>query len=214
MQHALGPRRDRVHPVRGVPVLEEALEEHARDPVTEEEQVKHRTSMATASSTAHRGHRMVTAAPGMADFSGTDGLDAREPELSRPALRPAAARDQARLSAGSPVERPEDHAVHHTVAVRSEGVPPQTIDDGDGGGPRQADWHIERQRVARALGRLAARQVEDGDAGGHDRPGRCADAPAGVSSTAALRRPSVAEASTSTAAQMTKLPTIKIAIVG
>src|SRR6059058_5582912 len=107
---------------------------------------------------------MVTAAPGHGESLGAGRLDAREPELSRPALRPAAARDQARLSAGSPVERPEDHAVRYTVPVRSEVVPPQAIDDGDRGGPRQADWHIERQRVAGALGRLAARQVEDCDA--------------------------------------------------
>ena|SRR5437016_1050466 len=41
MEPALHPRLHRVHPVRRVPVLEQALKEHAGKPVPEEEHVEH-----------------------------------------------------------------------------------------------------------------------------------------------------------------------------
>ena len=46
VQYPFGARLHGEHLVRGVPMLEEALKEDARNPVTEEEDVEHQASMA------------------------------------------------------------------------------------------------------------------------------------------------------------------------
>src|SRR5438874_5431926 len=60
MEPALHPWRHRVHPVRRVPVLEQALKEHAGEPMSEEEHVEHAEPPWLTSILLVAGHRMVT----------------------------------------------------------------------------------------------------------------------------------------------------------